>query len=122
MSKILKIRKAVKSKLREHIDCVYYDHAPSKRENIFAVFNIEETAVIDGCTTVSLLIELSDYGTDDTAIETLADAIQSDFDHYHYLDESLEFMTYLDSRKSIPENDKLILRRRLEFELRVYGG
>lgn len=122
MSKNLKIRKVIKSKLRERIDCVYYDHAPSKRENIFAVFNLEETTVIDGCTTVNLLVELSDYGTDDTAIEQLADDIQDDFDHFHYLDDSLEFMAYLDSRKTITENDKLILRRRVEFELRVYGG
>lgn len=122
MSKTLKIRKAITAKLKERVTDVFYGHAPAKRETVFAVFNLEETDVIDGCTTVSLLVELSDYGADDTAIETLADAIQSDFDHHHYLDESLEFMAYLDSRKQIPEKDKLILRRRLEFELRVYGG
>lgn len=117
-----KIRKAVRTKLLERVKEVYYSHAPADRKNIFAVFNLEEVSVNDGCTVMNLLVELSDYGTDDTTIEDMADAIQEDFDHYHYIDESLEFMSYLDSRKPITEDDKLIMRRRIEFELRVYGG
>lgn len=120
--KTRKIRKAVRSKLLERVNEVYYGHAPADRKNIFAVFTLEEVSVIDACTVMNLLVELSDYGTDDTAIEDIADRVQEDFDHYHYLDDSLEFMAYLDSRKTITENDKLILRRRIEFELRVYGG
>ena len=122
MSKTLDIRKAVRDLLLTRLENVYYRSAPADAEKPYAVFLVDETTVIDGCTVCSFLIELSDYGTDDTAIETLADNIQSDFDHFHFINDNLEFSAYLDSRKNITDNDKLILRRRVEFELRVYGG
>ena len=122
MSKTLDIRKAVRDLLLTRLENVYYRSAPADAKKPYAVFLVDETTVIDGCTVCSLLIELSDYGTDDTVIETLADNIQSDFDHFHFINSALEFSAYLDSRKNITDNDKLILRRRIEFELRVYGG
>ena len=122
MSKTLDIRKAVRDLLLTRLENVYYRSAPADAEEPYAVFLVDETTVIDGCMVCSLLIELSDYGTDDTAIQTLADNIQSDFDHFHFINDNLEFSAYLDSRKNITDNDKLILRRRIEFELRVYGG
>ena len=122
MSKTLDIRKAVRDLLLTRFENVYYRSAPADAQKPYAVFLVDETTVIDCCTVCSLLIELSDYGTDDTVIETLADNIQSDFDHFHFINDNLEFSAYLDSRKNITDNDKLILRRRIEFELRVYGG
>lgn len=122
MSKTLDIRKAVRNVLLTRTNNVYYRSAPADCVKPYAVFLIDEVSTIDGCTVMNLLIEVSDYGTDDTAIETLADNIQADFDHYRFINDTLEFSAYLDSRKNITDNDKLILRRRIEFELRVYGG
>lgn len=121
-SKTLKLRKALKDQMLTCIDDVYYGRAPSSATKPYAVFVVEENFTRDGCAVCTIIIDIADYGTDDTVIEQLADDIQEAFDHFHYLDISMSFTTYLDSRKPIPEDDKLILRRRIEFELRVYGG
>lgn len=122
MSKTLKIRKAVRGELIKIVEHSYYAHAPAGVNKPYAVFMIDEVSVIDGCTVANLLVELSDYGTDDTTIESLSDATQAAFDHWVYNDGSIEIASYLDSKKTITENDKQILRRRIEFELRIYGG
>lgn len=122
MSKTLKIRKAVRDELIQIVERSYYAHAPAEVVKPYAVFLVDEVSTIDGCTVANLLIEVSDYGTDDTTVDSLCDAAQAVFDHWVYNDGVIEIASYLDSRKAITENDKLILRRRLEFELRIYGG
>lgn len=71
-----------------------------------------------------LVVDLWDYGEDTTQIEDLADAIETIFNAANMPDEEVLPTFYRISRKSIDDEDKMIMHRQLKFQVQNYyiGG
>lgn len=116
-----RLRKAVRAHLVQisGLDQCYYRIAPAKAGTPFLVFLLEEITRDGEIGQYDLEVDISDYGTDDTMVEDLADAVQDGLDYLYYLDEKMEFRVYAETRNTVEESDKNIMRRRLTFSLRL---
>ena len=60
-----------------------------------------------------------DYGEDTAPAESIADDLQQRLDHFQTLEETFEVSVYRERRQPLQENDKLVIRRRLTFQVRL---
>lgn len=119
-----KLRDSVKTALRgaSGIDAVFYRRAPATQAPPFVVFLLD-LMTQDGCISQYLLtVECSSYGIDDDVIDDLADNIQYGMEDSLVLDDTHAWDCWCNSRQSVDESDKNILRRRIDFTLRYIGG
>lgn len=116
-----RLRKAVRTYLLQisGLNRCYYRIAPANAKTPFLVFLLEEITRDGEISQYDLEVDLSDYGTDDTQIEDIADAVQDGLDYLYHIDEILEFRIYAETRNTVEETDKNIMRRRLIFALRM---
>ena len=77
--------------------------------------NISEMASLQ-----ELEADVMDYGEDTAPAETIADDLQQRLDHFQTLEETFEVSVYRERRQPLQENDKLVIRRRLTFQVRLY--
>ena len=69
---------------------------------------------------LELEVNVMDYGTDTSAAETLADAIQAAFDKNVVITDDIAVYFYIDRRNNPVEEDRNIIRRRLTFTTYLY--
>ena len=120
MSKTGALRAAVVEIIGRHAPYVYYGQADPGHPKQYVVYDLEEIARIDNQTTVQMEVNCMDYGTDTLACETMADNIQTAFDHNMTMTDSIMFHGYIDRRQPVYEEDRKIIRRRLLFTLYLY--
>lgn len=120
MDNILKLRKAIIDDLGSTAPRLYYNYAPSGATFPYSVFLLDTVIGTDGMINADLTIDVADLGTDDTAVETLAGAIQNALDYEVYFSNGIAFESYAVSRSRIDEKDKNIMRIRLTFDIRAY--
>ena len=119
------LKKAVKGRIAEVIEDVSTpDAVPGldggERNFPYATFEIQEFPEISHRIPVQLEVNLVDYGTNGALVDSIADDVQAAFDRYMYMDDDIQFIAYKGSRNIIRESDKLVMRRRLIFELSFY--
>lgn len=120
-SKTIAVRTALHTLIGSTVERRYYDHANDDAAFPYCVYSLDEVIHDEFQTVCNLEVNVMDYGTSSSACETLADSLQAALDHYHYIDNDIEFETYADTRNVVQEEDKKIIRRRLLFELRLRG-
>lgn len=124
MSRTESLSKIIIAKLKERCPNVYYEEGVQvgieKKNYPFVTFELVEIGAEDGATKYSLEMDIIDYGKIKSEAEKLADDVQSDFDFLYHLDSDIQFRCYRDDRKSVKEEDKLIIRKRVLFELVLY--
>lgn len=114
------LRSLIRTQLLARASRVYYGVAPASAEYPYTVFELKELSFEDGLSLQELEVNLVDYGTDKEPIEDLADGIQADLDHFQALTDDFQVSCYKERRQPMYEDDKLIIRRRLTFQVRLY--
>ena len=114
------LRALVQRKLLEASAHVYFGTAPSSVEYPCIVWNLQELAYEDGLSLQELETDVMDYGEDTAPAESIADDLQQRLDHFQTLEETFEVSVYRERRQPLQENDKLVIRRRLTFQVRLY--
>lgn len=114
------LRALFQRKLQEASAHVYFGTAPSSVEYPCIVWNLQELAYEDGLRLQELEADVMDYGEDTAPAESIADDLQQRLDHFQTLEETFEVSVYRERRQPLQENDKLVIRRRLTFQVRLY--
>lgn len=122
MGKTGALRAAITMQLSKSGVAVWFDHAELSEDPVYPyiVYSIEELSREDGLTLCELEVDVVGRGKDTMPVETLSDSIQRNFDHWLYLDDEIEAVTYPEKRQTVPSEDKTIIRRRMTFEIRMH--
>lgn len=114
------LRALLQRKQLESCDHVYCGTAPSSVEYPCIVWNLQELSCEDGLSLQELEADVMDYGEDTAPSEAIADDLQQRLDHFQTLTDTFEVSIYRERRQPLQENDKLVIRRRLIFQVRLY--
>lgn len=124
MSRTKSLSDVIIAKLKDRCTNIYYEDGVQvgieKKKYPFVTFELYELGTNNGATRFSLEIDVIDYGKAKSTVEMLADDIQNEFDFYIHLDENIQFRCYKDDKKTIKEDDKLVLRKRITIEVVLY--
>lgn len=98
----------------------YYED--NQEENIYPriIFELSETTYDYGKTIYMLEVNVIDYGTETKTAEYLADDVQAVLNKYYFMNDEIQFVSYKGPRQRVVEDDKLIIRRRLLFEIHLH--
>lgn len=124
MSRTEALSDALIEMIKVRCNNVYYEEGVQvgmeKKKYPFVTLELEDIGNTDGATKYVLELNVIDYGKIKSTAEELADKIQDDLDHINYIDENIQFRSYKDGRKTIKEDDKQVIRKRLMFEIIMY--
>ena len=99
---------------------VYCGTAPGSAKKPYLVYGLEVLSRKPGMTIQELEVEVVDYGRDTARAEAMADAVEAALHDRTDLTEHFFVAIYHERRQPIYENDRLIIRRRLTFQVRVH--
>ena len=99
---------------------IYYQQAQETTPKIYAVYTLDMIDTTDERILYELEINVMDYGTDTSTIETLADSIQALFNKRVVINDDVGVYFFADRRNAVEEEDRNILRRRLTFSTYLY--
>jgi len=99
---------------------VYYEGLQESGKYLYLVYELSEVSYDSGKTLYQLEVNIFDYGTDTRTVEDLADTVQSTLSKYYFINDEIQFAVYRGSRQKVSEDDKLIIRRRLLFEIHLH--
>ncbi|WP_313413139.1 hypothetical protein [Sedimentibacter sp.] len=99
---------------------VYYEGNQEPDVYPRIVYELSEVSYDAGKTLYQLEINVIDYGTSTRIVEDLADNIQATLNKYYFNNDEIQFAVYRGLRQKVEEDDKLIIRRRLLFEIHLY--
>ena len=114
------LRALFQRKLLEASAHVYFGTAPASVQYPCIVWSLQELSYEDGFSLQELETEVMDYGEDSAPAETISDDLQQRLDHFQTLTDAFEVSVYRERRQPLQENDKLVIRRRLTFQVRLY--
>lgn len=124
MSRTKSLSDAIIAKLKARCPNIYYEDGVQvgvgNKNYPFITFELMEIGTKDGATKYLLEMDIVDYGKIKSTAEKLADDVQDDFHFYYHIDSEIQFRSYKEDRKSIKEEDKLVIRKRVVFELDLY--
>ena len=99
---------------------VYYEGLQESGKYLYLVYELSEVSYDSGKTLYQLEVNIFDYGTDTRAVEDLSDTVQDALNKNHFINREIQFVSYKGSRQKVEEDDKLIIRRRLLFEIHLH--
>lgn len=99
---------------------VYYEGNQDSAVYPRLVFELSEVSYDYGKTLYQLEINIIDYGTSTRVVEDMADNVQSTLNKYYFINNEIQFSVYRGLRQTVREDDKLIIRRRLLFEIQLH--
>lgn len=114
------LRALFQRKLLESSAHVYFGTAPSSVEYPCIVWNLQALSYEDGFSLQELEADVMDYSEDTAPAESIADNLQRRLDHFQTLEDTFEVSVYRERRQPLQENDKLVIKRRLTFQVRLY--
>lgn len=120
MSKTTALRRAVRETISQYAPHAYYGQAKSGHGKDYAVYELSEVSYTDNQYVMRLEVNCMGYGSDTSACENMADQIQKAFDHNLVNNDEIMFISYIESRQPVYEEDRNIIRRRLLFEIHLY--
>lgn len=124
MTKTIELRKVIQSKINTIINS-YYRKADAKAAYPYAVFNFENIDLGDiNRDDLILIVDIWAHGDDTSFIEEAADKIEEIFNAANLPNEYVLPTFYRISRKPVDDEDKMIQRRELKFQIQNYylGG
>lgn len=124
MTKTIELRKVIQSKINTIINS-YYRKADAEAAYPYAVFNFENIDLSDiNRDDLILIVDIWAHGNDTTFIEEAADKIEKIFNAANLPNEYVLPTFYRISRKPVDDEDKMIQRRELKFQIQNYyiGG
>lgn len=119
MSKTAALREAIVARLKTACPRVTYGQADSKTARPYIVYSLETISSVDNMETVELEANVVDYGANTAPCEDIADQVEALFDKWYYLDNAIQFSTYVDRRQPVTEEDRRVIRRRLLIEIHM---
>jgi len=120
MSKTTELRKQLKIILKTVADRVYHEEAPPTALYPYVVYESSELAYENGKTTFQLEVNVLDYGEDSSTVEILSDLVQNTLNKYYFINDTIQFTTYKGNKNIIKEEDKKIIRRKMNFEIQLH--
>lgn len=99
---------------------VYYEGNQDPAVYPRLIYDLSEVSYISGKTLYQLEINIIDHGTSTRVAEDLADTVQSALNKYYFINSEIQFSVYRGLRQKVEEEDKLIIRRRLLFEIQLH--
>ena len=99
---------------------VYFQQARDDHPQIYAVYTLDLIDNTDGRYLYELEVNVMDYGTDTSTIESLADDLQAAFNKKVVINNDIGVYFYSDRRNAVEEEDRNILRKRLTFSTYFY--
>jgi len=99
---------------------VYYEENQDPAVYPRLVFELSEVSYDFGKTLYQLEVNVIDHGTSTRAVEDLADTVQTVLNKYYFINTEVQFVIYKSIRQKVEEEDKLIIRRRLLFEIQLH--
>ena len=129
MASTVKVRAAIKTQLETVLVgqtplVTYYQTAKQNTPATYAVWMLTGVTADEILDQAELEVYIIGRGDDTTNVENVADSVWSAFDHWTYYSstDNVGFTTYPSERNVLSEEDKTIIKRRLTFTVRVYGG
>lgn len=120
MSKIIELRKQLQILFKTITTNVHFEIAPDISPYPYLVYELSELTSNYGKTVLQLEVNILDYGTSTSVVETLSDNLQSLLNKYHFINNKIQFSIYKLNRNTIQEEDKKIRRRRMTFEIQLH--
>lgn len=120
MSKTIELRTELQRIFKTITANVHYEIALDNSPYPYLVYETNELYHEYGKTVMQLEVNILDYGTNTSTVESLADTLQKKLHKYHYMNNEIQFSIYRLGRITVQEEDKKIRRRRLTFEIQLY--
>lgn len=114
------VRAYLQTRISQAAERCYDGVAQDLAEYPFVTWNLELVALENGLSLEELEIDVMDYGTDSSQVESIADTLTALLNHHYALEPTFQAAIYLERRRPIQENDKSIIRRRLTFQMRLH--
>jgi len=99
---------------------VYYEGNQDPAVYPRLIYDLSEVSYDSGKTLYQLEVNIIDYGTSTRLVEDLADIVQSALNKHYFINSEIQFVVYKGARQKVEEDDKLIIRRRLLFEIQLH--
>ena len=120
MSKTLELRKQLQIIFKTITDNIHYEIAPDTSPYPYLVYELSELTYNYGKAVMQLEVNILDYGTSTSVVETLSDTLQDKLNKYHFINDKIQFNIYRLNKITVQEEDKKIRRRRLTFEIQLH--
>lgn len=120
MGKTELLKVELKKILKGKAERVSYETGPKNKVYPYVVFETSELSSSDGKTIYQLEVNAYDFENKTSAIDDLADDIQTALHNKFIINGMIEFVAYKGARQSPKEDNKDILRRRLLFEVQLH--
>lgn len=120
MSKTLELRRQLQIIFKTVTDNIHYELAPETSPYPYLVYELSELTYSYGKVVLQLEINILDYGTSTTIVETMSDTLQNTLNKLYFINNEIQFTIYSLNKNTIQEDDKKIRRRRLTFEIQLH--
>ena len=120
MSKTLELRKQLQIIFENINSNVHYEIAPDTSPYPYLVYELSELTYNYGKAVMQLEVNILDYGTSTSVVETLSDTLQDTLHKLYFINDKIQYSVYRRNRNTVQEEDKKIKRRRLTFEIQLY--
>lgn len=118
------VSKALRKELRDIMltacDNVYYEIAPDDKSYPYIVFEIQDLYHENGKTLQELEVNVIDYGTSTSQKEAICDRLQALFHKANLMTAFYNASLYRGLRQPVEEDDRLVRRSRLTFEIHYH--
>ncbi|NGT54732.1 hypothetical protein G6Y98_02575 [Clostridium perfringens] len=125
MSKTIELRKLIVKLLKDVNKSVFYENANDKAKYPYIVYNLDNINTVNyPRNDIILTIDVWDRSNSTVTVETLTDNIEDVLNMLNKPSKNLFPTFYLEDRMSIDDEDPLIRRRQLKFNIENYyiGG
>lgn len=122
MTRVKALRESVRAVLEKATGIRFYqEHAPASAKPPFGVCSLLLLRRRENWDDYDLLINIADYGQDETRVENLAEAALEEIDCLDYFGEDgTSWSCYLNSCQPIDNSDKNIYQRRISATIKYY--
>lgn len=86
----------------------------------YLAYELRELTYNYGKSLQQLEVNILDYGTSTTLVETLSDSLQDKLNKYYFINDKIQFAVHRGNRHAVQEEDKKIRRRRMLFEIQLH--
>lgn len=117
---MIELRKQLQILFKTITTNVHYEIAPDTSPYPYLVYELSQLTYNYGKAVLQLEVNILDYGTSTTVVETLSNTLQDKLNKYYFINDKIQFSVYRRTRNTIQEEDKKIIRRRLTFEIQMH--
>lgn len=120
MSKTIELRKALTSVFKTITNEVHNEYVPDTAPYPYLQYELNEILSENAKTVIDLEVNVLDYGTSTSEVETISDQLQKILHKHYFINDKIQFTCYKSTRNTVQEEDKKIRRRRLTFEIQLH--